>query len=100
MNEYSKLCCFMAENKNWRNDLEEIYGIRIKEKGNYAIFKYDNNCDFSDPIVQEARGIIIDTEKLTVVCWPFRKFGCYDEYYADPIDWRAHRYRRRLMGLL
>ena len=61
--------------------------IRVKFANNLAIFNYDISADFSDPVVQESRGIIIDTDSLEVVCWPFRKFGNYGESYADSIDW-------------
>lgn len=46
-----------------------------------------NDSPFGNPLVQEARGIIIDTEKMEVVCWLFRKFGNFTESYADEIDW-------------
>ena len=54
-----------------------------------VIFNYDIGADFSDPVVQEARGIIVDTEEMRVVCWPFRKFGNWNESYADEIDWES-----------
>jgi len=50
------------------------------------------------PIVQEARGIIINIETLDVVCWPFRKFGNYVESYADPIDWSSARVLEKIDG--
>lgn len=98
MNKNSKLCCFMAEHENWKELLEREYGLKIKEDGVYVIFNYDEFCNFSDPIVQEARGIIIDKERLEVVCWPFRKFGCWDESYADTIDWSTARVQEKIDG--
>lgn len=73
-------------------------GIGIKEESPYAIFNYAIGCDFSNPIVQEARGIIIDLENLDVVCWPFRKFGNYNESYADKIDWSTARVQEKIDG--
>ena len=49
------------------------------------------SCDFSIPMVQEARGIILNTKTKDVVCWPFRKFGNYQESYVDKIDWNTAR---------
>lgn len=52
-------------------DLEAAFNqlsIKVKIENNLAIFSYDINADFSDPIVQEARGIIIDINTLEVVC--------------------------------
>lgn len=88
MNVNSVICKYINEHPNdWYESLHKDYGIRIKKEGPLAIFSYNVECDFRDPIVQEARGIIIDYEKVEVVCWPFRKFGNYTECYADPIDW-------------
>ena len=82
-------------------DLEAAFNrlsIKVKIENNLAIFSYDINADFSDPIVQEARGIIIDINTLEVVCWPFRKFGNYNEYYADKIDWSTARVQEKIDG--
>jgi hypothetical protein len=56
---------------------------------NLKLFKYDQILsDFSNPIVREARGIILDSANdWKVVAHPFDKFGNYGESYADPIDW-------------
>lgn len=98
MNKNSKICCFIKENENWREILKEQYGIIIKEEYPYAIFNYGINGDFSNPIVQEARGIIINIETLDVVCFPFRKFGNYNESYADKIDWNTARVQDKIDG--
>lgn len=99
MNENSVICNFIKNNPdNWQEVLKNDYSIKIKTENNYAIFNYDVNCNFSDPIVQEARGIIIDFEKLEVVCWPFRKFGNYSEYYCDSIDWDSARVLEKVDG--
>ena len=88
MNVNSVICKYINDHPNdWYESLHKDYGIRIKKEGPLAIFSYNVECDFRDPIVQESRGIIIDYEKMEVVCWPFRKFGNYTECYADPIDW-------------
>lgn len=86
MNKNSKLCCFISEHENWRDILKDEYKITVKEEYPFAIFNYGIDCDFSNPIVQESRGIILDLDNLEVVCWPFRKFGNYNESYADKID--------------
>lgn len=98
MNRNSKLCCFISEHENWRNILKDEYKITVKEEYPFAIFNYGIDCDFSDPIVQESRGIIIDIENLEVVCWPFRKFGNYNESYADTIDWNTAKVQDKIDG--
>lgn len=54
--------------------------------------------DYSDPVVQEARGIIVDMESGDVVCWPFRKFGNWQESYADDIDWESAKIFEKVDG--
>lgn len=110
MNENSYLARYIRSHENWRTELSEYpYFLKIAEEGRFAIFNYDMTqsvsidgerkmCDFSLPEVQEARGIIIDTETLDVVCWPFRKFGNYGEYYADSIDWSTARVQEKVDG--
>lgn len=98
MNNNSKLCQFISENENWREILKTEYGISVKEEYPLAIFNYGIENDFHNPLVQEARGIIIDVDCLEVVCWPFRKFGNYNESYADKIDWNTARVQDKIDG--
>lgn len=98
MNKNSKLCCFILEHENWRDILKDKYKITVKEEYPFAIFNYGIDCDFQNPIVQESRGIIIDLDNIEVVCWPFRKFGNYNESYADKIDWNTARVQDKIDG--
>ena len=99
MNTNSYLCRFLAAHPgDWEERLKRDYDLRIKRDGEYAVFNYEINADFYDPIVQEARGIILDTERYEVVCWPFRKFGNYSEGYADRIDWSSARVLEKIDG--
>ena len=99
MTENSVLCHFIDTHpEDWEEVLKKEYGIRIKKDGDYAIFNYIIECNFYDPIVQEARGIVIDYVKREVVCWPFRKFGNHSEGYADKIDWENARVLEKVDG--
>lgn len=99
MNTKSYLCRFLAAHPDqWETLLWKDYRIKVKKEDTYAIFNYSFDCDFANPLVQEARGIILDTEKLEVVCWPFRKFGNHNESYADPIDWTSARVQEKVDG--
>ena len=99
MNEYSVLCRFIAEHpQDWERLLSKEHGVRVHREDAYAIFNYGPGCDYANPLVQEARGIILDTETLEVVCWPFRKFGNYQESYADEIDWPSARVQEKVDG--
>lgn len=88
-NENSHICEYIYEHPaTWDDDFTKMH-IRMSGEENggywYMIFNYYNGCDFREPVVQEARGVIIDIDRLEVVCWPFRKFGNFLESYADPI---------------
>ena len=82
---------------NWRNILNNKE-IKITEKGDLASFNYNHSADFHDPVVREARGIIIDLKNEKVVCFPFRKFGNYMEEYVDSIDWSTAKAQEKVDG--
>lgn len=79
-----ELIKFLKENDNWREILTQSpYCLSIKEKDNYAIFKYNQlESDMSLRIVQESRGVIIDLNDYTVACRAFDKFFNVQEPYA------------------
>ena len=98
MNENSVLCRFLAAHpEDWEERLSAM-GIRMKREGALCIFNYEITADFTLPQVQEARGIILNTEKREVVTWPFRKFGNHNESYADEIDWSTARVQEKVDG--
>ena len=98
--ENSFICKLICDNPDSWKDICEDKLIRVKldENTPYAIFNYQINADFFDPIVQEARGIIIDTEIVDVVCFPFKKFGNFGEPYVDTIDWTTARVQEKVDG--
>lgn len=86
---------------SWRDELKEKYPdifITEEESSPYVLFRYLIGCDFNDPLVQEARGIILDKNTGEVACWPFRKFGKFYEPYADKIDWESATVLEKLDG--
>ena len=97
----SLICEYIANHKDWQKDMEEL-NIKVKFDAEidpyFAIFNYDIAADFSNPIVQEARGIVIDLRRLVPVAWSFRKFGNYHESYVDSIDWTTARVQDKLDG--
>lgn len=103
MTAKSKICKFLfLHPETWEEELLAM-GIRVRREDSLAIFNYDMlmpevTIDFSNPIVQEARGIIIDVDTLTVKCWPFRKFGNWQESYADEIDWKNVKVTGKMDG--
>lgn len=99
MNNRSHLCRFIAEHPHDFSELlAKNYAIKSKQEGDLAIFNYSFDCRFEEPLVQEARGIILNVRTCEVVCWPFRKFGNHTEPYADEIDWSCARVLEKIDG--
>ena len=86
-----------AHPQTWMEDFKNM-DIKVHYDGTLAIFNYGIGCDFSNSLVQEARGIIIDMTTYRVVCWPFRKFGNHIESYADEIDWDSAQVQEKIDG--
>lgn len=99
MNKNSLVCNYILEHPDsWRTDFENN-GIFIKEnEEGLCLLKYFIGADFSDPLILECRGIIIDLNTLDVVCWPFNKFFNQHEKYAADIDWNHCRVQDKKDG--
>lgn len=97
MKKNSLVVQYIDSHENWKEDFKKM-GIKVHYDGDLAIFKYGIECDFSNPIVQEARGIIIDMVTRDVVCWAYNKIGNYNESYADDIDWNSARVQEKVDG--
>ena len=85
------------------NDIESVLTnkqIEVKKEGNYILLKYGIMADFSDPIVQQCRGIIYKKEnhEYVCVCRPFDKFFNYQETNAADIDWSTARVQEKIDG--
>lgn len=98
----SLICRFIREHKDWRELLaSEPYCLKLREKGDYTLFKYNQiDSDFNLPLVREARGIILKNcnSNPEVVAWPFTKFGNFGESYCDEIDWSTARVQEKVDG--
>lgn len=96
----SKILWLIKNNPgNWEKEINKRL-IRTIHNGNRVCFKYGIEADFSDPIVCEARGIIIDVADMAVVCRPFDKFFNVQEQYAAEIDWKTARVLEKIDGSL
>ena len=96
----SKILDFIRNNPDTWEELLSDKLIRVSRRGNLVCFKYTTEADFSDPIVCEARGIIVDLLAMKVVCWPFDKFFNVQESYAAKIDWSSARVLEKVDGSL
>ena len=96
----SRILYFIRNNlANWEQELNARL-IRTIHSGSRVCFKYSIEADFSDPLVCEARGIIIDAADQIIVCRPFDKFFNVQEQYAAEIDWKTARVLEKIDGSL
>ena len=79
---------FIKEHQDWIELLKsDPYNLHIQFDENLILFKYNQiSSDFSNPIVRQCRGIILEDVTYKVVCRPFEKFHNYGEPNAYPID--------------
>ena len=91
---------FIKTHDNWKELLAaEPYFLTIKEKDNRVLFKYNLiYSDFSNPIVNECRGLILEKDTWNIVSFPFTKFYNYGEPNAAQIDWSTAKVEAKMDG--
>ena len=97
-----KIVNFIKQNPDWKEKLSNPpYSLRIKQKGNLISFKYSQiDSDFSLEIVNEARGLILETGTWRPVALAFKKFFNYGEPFAAKIDWNTAKVTSKEDGSL
>lgn len=91
---------FIEENSDWKDALTQPpYSLTIKEDDEYYLLKYNQiESDFSQRIVKECRGLIIDKNNLKPVALSFFKFHNFGEPNADIIDWSSAEIMDKIDG--
>lgn len=92
---------FIKENKdNWKELLsQEPYNLKFNECGKFTLIRYNQlSSDFSNRLVQESRGCIINNETLEYTCRSFIKFFNVQEELASSIDWDSSRIQTKYDG--
>ncbi len=85
----------------WESILTDKYKIKIVKDGALASLKYDQiESPMAEPIVQQCRGMVVDTERRKVIAWPYNKFWNMGETLADEIEWSTARVQEKLDGSL
>ena len=87
---------------DWKTLLKKPpYCLKIHKYEDYVLFVYDHyNSVMREPIVQEARGLIINIRTKKVVCHSFNKFFNYDDSNSKPIDWNSAKVLDKIDGTL
>lgn len=95
-----KLIEFIKQHPDWENLLQlPPYSLHISRKDNFILLAYNMiESDFSQDIVKECRGIILEDKTFKIVCCPFFKFFNYGEGHAAKIDWATARVQEKCDG--
>ena len=97
---------FIEQHQDWEKLLsEKPYCLQVsKDTFNgqrLVMLKYSMvDSDFSNPIVCECRGLILDEDTLELVSVPFFKFFNFGEAHAASIDWQTARIGEKVDGSL
>lgn len=87
--------------ENYAELLEKNYAIKTKVDGNLILFKYNQiKSKFTNPLVRECRGLILDKNTFDIVCRPFEKFGNFGEGYVPKLNWNKISVLEKLDGSL
>lgn len=77
------------------------YCLKIDRLDDRVLFSYQQaTSDYSQEIVREARGLILDVNTFEVICMPFKKFFINTSPFADNLDWKSVRVEDKLDGSL
>lgn len=80
------------------------YNLLRNEDADFILFKYnqidinDGGSDFNEPIVCEARGIVIDKHTLKAQALSFPKFWNIQESLHANINWKSARVQQKIDG--
>jgi hypothetical protein len=90
-----------SEPANWLTILTEQYAISAVRDGDLVSLKYNQiESPMHEPIVQECRGMVVDTARNTILAHPYNKFWNHGEALAAKIDWRTANVLDKLDGSL
>ena len=101
-----KLIDFIKEHSDWEVLLSQApYCLNISRDKmfgrNLIMFKYSQqDSDFSNNIVKECRGIILDEDTFEPISVPYFKFFNFSEPNAAEIDWQSATILEKIDGSL
>jgi len=90
--------------ENSPESLEEKFKINVKSHpcySNLLLFKYGLKSPFSEEIVRESRGLILDRDdNWKVICMTYKKFFNYGDFHEDKVDWPTAICQEKVDGSL
>lgn len=91
----------IADNPQWLDYLVNELKIDVVRDGDFVSLKYNQiESPMHDPIVQECRGMVVNTATSKILAHGYNKFWNHGESLADPIDWSTARVLEKLDGSL
>lgn len=91
----------MENHPDWLELLQDVYKIKVTRDGDRVSLKYNMlESPMAEPIVQECRGMVVDTAQRTILAHPYNKFWNLGDAGASPIDWATARVQEKLDGSL
>jgi hypothetical protein len=86
---------------DWLEHLETSYSIKANRSGDFVSLKYNQiESPMHEPVVQECRGMVVDTVRRRVMAHPYNKFWNHGDAPAAEIDWSTARVFEKLDGSL
>ncbi len=86
---------------SWLEDLAAEFKVDANRDGDLVSLKYNQiESPMFSPLVQECRGMVVDTSTGRILCHPYNKFWNLGEHLAAPIDWSTARVQDKLDGSL
>lgn len=101
-----KLIDFIKEHSDWEVLLSQSpYCLNISRDQkfgyNLIMFKYSQqDSDFSNDIVKECRGIILNEDTFEIISYAYNKFFNFSEPNAAKIDWASAKVLQKIDGSL
>ena len=86
---------------DWLTKLVDQYSIAVTHDGALVSLKYRQGVSpMHEPIVQECRGMVVNTETNLIAAWPYNKFWNLGEPLVATIDWSTARVQEKHDGSL
>lgn len=91
---------FIKSHKHWKELLmAPPYCLKIVEDANYYMLRHNQlESDFSQPICNECRGLVIDKNTLEPIALSFPRFYNYGQKEAAQIHWNSARVQEKIDG--
>ncbi len=97
----SHVAQLITQQPDWLDVLTNDFKIHVVRDEDLVSLKYNQiESPMAEPIVQECRGMVVDTTHGKILAHPYNKFWNHGEHLAAPIDWGTARVQDKADGSL